>query len=208
MRAEHRVKRRLRPVPLETPEPVEYFRIPAPRAGVEKCLPTGCPPAHPAYHHIEPRGAVGRDRIIVSKPGTCNAYVIHLIRRIKDPEGKSPHHAPVAPAPVMAPVHEPCGTLRRGAGTYECKECRGGRAVPFRTLFVPGKKTLYKVRPVKSPACKKRFRDRECLQRIVRVLACLPEMAPSGPHICHPRFRLGRSFQRRTQRVPNCEPRK
>ena len=163
------------------------------------------PPAHLACHLVEPRGAVGGDRIVVGELGARDTYVIHLIQRIKDPEGKCPHHAPVAPAPVMAPVHEPCGTLRRGAGTYECKECRRGRAVPFGTLFVPGKQPLYKVRRVKSPACDKRFRDRECLQRVVRILACLPEMAPSGPHICHPRFRLGRSFQRRTQRVPNCE---
>ena len=205
MRTLHRIKRGNGPVPFITPQHREHLYVLTPRAGMYECpFPCGTP-AQVGCHHGHPRGAMGGDRIVMGEPGTFHADPVGYISWIINANGEAPHHAPIRPASVMAPVNEPCSPVRWGAGTDQAEECRRCRAVPFRPLPGTGKKSRYDVGWLKTPACKKGFCDRTCLQGIIRVLAGLPEMAPSGPHICHPDFRLGRSFQGRTQRVPNCE---
>jgi hypothetical protein len=122
VRAEYCIKRGIRYIVLIVPEHRADFSIPAERAGVpERCMARHAT-AHPAHHHVEPGRAVSGDRIMMSDPGTCDTRVIHAGGLVEDPDRKPPHHAPVTPASMVAPVHEPCGACRQDSGCNQREE--------------------------------------------------------------------------------------
>jgi len=128
------------------------------------------------------------------QPRTGNTDIVHPVCRVPDGKRESPHHAPVAPAPAFflcTSRAARCGRLPRATRSKNADEV--GPYHSGRSRY-PVQKPHNKVGSVKSLTGKERFRDCKGLERVVRELAGLTGMAPSGLHICQPRPRLGRSF--------------
>jgi hypothetical protein len=56
------------------------------------------------------------DRVEMGEPGTGKADSIDFTGRVEDPERKSPHNTPVAPATFVPFVHDQCRMVRQDPG--------------------------------------------------------------------------------------------